>query len=186
MHKCPLVIAVILTAVLQTNCTLSQSPTNLTALQGLVPTSALANTAAGKAALAANFAVTAAVQDGSAKQPLLLPFPEQQQQALRDAYITDGNAYELADGLGTALSHAYWSVVTFESPDDGKTSSFTNLSPAIALLIAYTNSTTRSDSDFGQVFLRQRNDRWQDGGLRRGSYHHDRCQRDTGYLRPRL
>jgi hypothetical protein len=135
MRKCPLLIAVILTAVLQATPTLAQSPTNLTALQGLVPTSALANTAAGKAALAANLAVTAAVQDGSAKQPLLLPFPEQQQQALRDAYITDGNAYELADGLGTALSHAYWSLVTFQSPNDGKTSSFTSLSPAIALAL---------------------------------------------------
>jgi len=153
MRKCPLQIAVILTAVLQATPTLAQSPTNLTALQGLVPTSALANTAAGKAALAANLAVTAAVQDGSAKQPLLLPFPEQQQQALRDAYITDGNAYELADGLGTALSHAYWSLVTFQSPNDGKTSSFTSLSPAIALLIAYTNGTTRSDSNSAKYFF---------------------------------
>src|SRR4029077_18667510 len=152
MRKCPLLIAVILTAVLQATPTLAQSPTNLTALQGLVPTSALANTADGKAALAANLAVTAAVQDGSARQPLLLPFPEQQQQALRDAYITDGNAYELADGLGTGLSRAYWSLTTFQSSDDGKTSTFTNLSPAVALLISYTNRTTRSDSNSAYFF----------------------------------
>jgi hypothetical protein len=153
MRKCPLLIAAILTAVLQANPTLAQSPTNLTALQGLVPTSALANTAAGKAALAANLAITAAVQDGSAKQPLLLPFPEQQEQALRDAYITDDNAYELADGLGTALSNVYWSLATFQSPNDGKTSSFTSLSPAVALLIAYTNGTTRSDSNSAKYFF---------------------------------
>ena len=129
-----------------TNCTLSQSPHRACSfLQGLVPTSALANTAAGKAALAANFAVTAAVQDGSAKQPLLLPFPEQQQQALRDAYITDGNAYELADGLGTALSHAYWSVCPPLESRRWQDFQLYELSPAIALLIAYTNSTTRSD-----------------------------------------
>jgi hypothetical protein len=153
MRKCPLLISAILTAVLQTAPTFAQSPTNLTALQGLVPTSALANTKAGKAALAANLAITAAIQDGSSKQPLLLPFPAQQQQALRDAYITDGNAYELADGLGTALSHAYWSLVNFQSADDGKTSSFTSLSPAVALLIAYSNGTTHSDSNSAKYFF---------------------------------
>jgi hypothetical protein len=105
-----------------------------------------------KRRLAANLDITAAVQDGSAKQLLLLPFPEQQQQALRDAYITDGNAYELADGLGTGLSRAYWSLTTFQSSDDGKTSTFTNLSPAVALLISYTNRTTRSDSNSAYFF----------------------------------
>jgi hypothetical protein len=153
MRSCPLLIVLILSAVLQASPTLAQSPTNLAALQGLVPVSALANTTAGKAALAANLTVTASIQDGSAKQPLLLSFPEQQQLALRDAYITDGNAYELADGLGTALSRAYWSRVTFQSANDGKTSSFTNLSPAVALLIAYTNATTRSDSNTAKYFF---------------------------------
>jgi hypothetical protein len=119
----------------------AQSPTNLAVLQGLVPTSQLLGDVAGKAALTANFATTAAIQDGSAKQPLLLSFPEQQQQALRDAFITDGNAYELADGLGTSLGRAYQSVATFESPDDGMTSSFKSLSPAVGSLIAYTNGT---------------------------------------------
>ena len=103
--------------------------------------------------MATNLEITEAVQDGSAKQPLLLPFPEQQKQALRDAYITDGNAYELADGLGTGLSRAYWSLTTFQSSDDGKTSSFTSLSPAVALLIAYTNSITRSDSNSAKYFF---------------------------------
>ena len=154
MRRCSFLISVILIAILQAIAALAQSPTNLTAIQGLVPISALSNTAAGKAALAANLVITAAVQDGSAKQPfLLLPFPEQQQQALRDAYITDGNAYELADGLGTGLSRAYWSLTTFQSYDDGKTSTFTSLSPAVALLIAYTNSITRSDSNSAKYFF---------------------------------
>jgi len=153
MRRCPLLIIVVLSAVFQASAALAQSPTNLAALQGLVPVSALANTAAGKAALAANLTVTASIQDGGAKQPLLLSFPEQQQLALRDAYITDGNAYDLADGLGTALSRAYWSLVTFQSANDGKTSSFTSLSPAVALFIAYTNATTRSDSNTAKYFF---------------------------------
>lgn len=103
MVKCASPIAVVLLIIVQATPVLAQSPTNLTALRGLAPVSALANTAAGKSALAANLAVTGSIQDGSANQPLLSPFPEQQQQALHDAYITDGNAYELADGLGTAL-----------------------------------------------------------------------------------
>jgi membrane-associated phospholipid phosphatase len=131
----------------------AQSPTNLNVLQGLAPISALETTIIGKAALAANLSVTAAIQDGSANQPLLLSFTEQRQQALRDAYITDGNAYELADGLGTKLGGIYWSLTTIQSTDDGKTSSFTSLSPAVALLIAYTNATTRSDSDTAKYFF---------------------------------
>jgi hypothetical protein len=153
MRKYPLLIVIALMAVFQGNWALAQSATNLIALRGLVPVSALANTPAGKVALAANLAVTESIQNGSVKQPLLLPFPDQQQQALRDAYITDGNAYELADGLGTTLSRVYWSLATFQSPDDGKTSRFTSLSPALALLIAYTNGTTRSDSNSAKYFF---------------------------------
>src|SRR5262249_59216570 len=152
MHRCSFLLSVILIAV-QAIPTFGQSPTNLIALQGLVPISALSKTETGKAALAANLVVTAAIQEGSAKQPLLLPFPTEQQQALRDAYITDGNAYELADGLGTGLSRAYWSLTSFQSSDDGKTSTFTSLSPSVALLIAYTNRTTRSDSNSAKYFF---------------------------------
>jgi hypothetical protein len=36
-----------------------------------------------------------------------LPFAEQQQHALRDAFITNLNLAELADGLGTTLGSAY-------------------------------------------------------------------------------
>jgi PAP2 superfamily len=131
----------------------AQSPTNLAVLQGLAPVSTLLGDAAGKKALTTNFEITAAIQDGRAKQPLLLPFPEQQQQALRDAYITDDNAYELADGLGTGLGRAYQSVATFDSSDDGKTYAFKSLSPAVGALIAYTNGITKLDSNAGKYFF---------------------------------
>ncbi|MBV8192686.1 MAG: hypothetical protein JO339_36050 [Alphaproteobacteria bacterium] len=61
---------------------------------------------AGKAALASNYTVTGGIQTGVIRQPTLLPFAEQQQ-ALRDAFITDGNLAQLADGLGTTLGAAY-------------------------------------------------------------------------------
>src|SRR5438034_1103247 len=84
----------------------AQSLTNMNALEGLAPMAALGNSVSGKTALASNFTVTGALQSGAAKQPLLLPFPDQQQQALRDALIS-GVAYELADGLGSTLGPAY-------------------------------------------------------------------------------
>lgn len=54
-----------------------QSDANLAAFKGLLPVATLENTPAGKAALAANLKATAAIQDGSAGQPGLTPFPEQ-------------------------------------------------------------------------------------------------------------
>src|ERR1700727_2299317 len=85
----------------------AQSVTNLATLKGLAPVSALSSTADGKAALGANFTVTGGIQTGVIRQPTLLPFAEQQQQALRDAFITDGNLAQLADGFGTTLGAAY-------------------------------------------------------------------------------
>ncbi len=126
----------------------AQSLSNMAALQGLAPFSALPNTAAGRAALAANLAVTGAIQAGTRKQPTLLAFPDQRQQALRDAFITSGDAAELADGLGTRLGSAYQALAHYE--DAG---SFTNVSPAVANLFAYTNETTASDSNAGKYFL---------------------------------
>ena len=63
----------------------AQSVTNIAAFKGLAPVSALSGSTAGKAALAANFTVTGGIQTGVIRQPTLLPFTEQQQQALRDA-----------------------------------------------------------------------------------------------------
>jgi hypothetical protein len=131
----------------------AQSPSNLNALRGLAAVSALDNTDAGKAALASNFLVTGAIQSGAANQPLLLSLAEQQQQALRDAFITGGNANDLADGLGDKLGAAYQAATKYVSADDGKTSNFASISPAVARLIAFTNATTGADSSSGKYFF---------------------------------
>jgi len=132
---------------------LAQSATNLKALQGLAPFSALENTASGKAALAANYSVTGAIQTGTGNQPGLQTFPAQQQQALKDAFITSGNAFELADGLGTKLGGAYQALTSYTSTDDGKTSKFTSIAPSVAALIGYTAALTGSDSNSGKFFF---------------------------------
>src|SRR4029079_17089279 len=60
----------------------AQSVTNMAALKGLAPVSALSKTVDGVAALGSNFTVTGGIQTGAVRQPTLLPFAEQQQQAL--------------------------------------------------------------------------------------------------------
>lgn len=126
----------------------AQSAANLSALRGLVPVARLQATPNGKAALDANLRVTGDIQTGELKQPTLLPFPEQQQLALRDCFITDGNAANLADGLGTTLAQAYHAKATYS---DYKT--FTSIAPAVANLIGYTNNVTKSDSNSGKYFF---------------------------------
>jgi membrane-associated phospholipid phosphatase len=121
---------------------------NMNALEGLAPITALGNTDAGKAALTSNFTVAGDIQSGAAKQPLLLSFPDQQQQALRDALIT-GVAYELADGLGNKLGVAYRTTIIA----DCKTSIFTSKLPAVARLIAFANATSHADSDASKFFF---------------------------------
>lgn len=130
----------------------AQTSSSLNALRGLVPVSALNNTDAGRAALASNLAVTGAIQNGTDGQPTLLPFGEQQQLALRDAFITDGNAYQLADGLGTSLGNAYQNLTSYTRSAEGKTD-YTNVSPAVADLIAFASATTKSDSNAGKYFF---------------------------------
>ena len=126
----------------------AQSLTNMAALKGLAPVSALSNSAAGKAALASNFTVTGGIQTGVIRQPTLSPFAEQQQQALRDAFITDGNLAQLADGLGTTLGAAYQARAHYLDRER-----FTNISKAVAEVIAYANSTSGSDSNAGKYFF---------------------------------
>jgi hypothetical protein len=126
----------------------AQSQTNLAALRGLAPVAALLATPEGRAALDANLKITGDIQSGALKQPLLLPFPEQQQLALRDCFITDGNATQLAEGLGTAIAGAYQAKASYS---DFKT--FTTVSPAISDLIGYTNNVTKSDSNAGKYFF---------------------------------
>ncbi|RBP16902.1 PAP2 superfamily protein [Roseiarcus fermentans] len=126
----------------------AQTASSLAVLKGLAPVSALSASVAGKAALAANFAVTGGIQTGAIRQATLLPFPEQRQQALRDAFITDGNLAQLADGLGSTLGAAYQARAHYLDRER-----FTNVSATVAGVIAYANSTTAPDSNAGKYFF---------------------------------
>ena len=126
----------------------AQSAPNLAVLKGLSPLTVLPSTDAGKAALAANFTITGAIQTGALRQPTLLPFAEQQQQALMDAFITGGDLADLADGLGTTLGSAYLARAHYIDRQH-----FTSISQAVADFIAYTNATTESDSGSGKYFF---------------------------------
>ena len=126
----------------------AQTVPNLAVLKGLAPLTLLGKTQNGRAALSSNYAVTGGIQTGDIRQSILLPFAEQQQQALRDAFITDGNLAELADGLGTTLGSAYVARAHYQDREH-----FTSISQALADLIAYTNSTTGSDSNAGKYFF---------------------------------
>lgn len=110
----------------------AQSASDVATLNGLAPVSALLNTEAGKAALGANYTVTGGIQTGVLAQPTLLPFPEQQQQALCDAFSTIKNLAQLSDGLGTTLGSAY--VAHFHYIDQSRTS---ELPQSIEDLIRY-------------------------------------------------
>jgi membrane-associated phospholipid phosphatase len=131
----------------------AQTAENLNVLRGLGPFGVLLESAAGRQALASNYAVTGAIQTGSAGQPLLVPFAEQRERALKDAFITSGNALELADGLGTQLGVIYQSLTTYTSADDGKTATFTNISANIATLLAYTAAVTGEDSGAAKYYF---------------------------------
>jgi len=126
----------------------AQTDLNMAVLNGLAPVSVLPNSQMGQAALAGNLAITGGIQTGAIKQATLLPFPEQQQLALRDAFITGGNACELADAFGTRLGEAYQSLAHY---DDWKR--FTSISQSITDLITYTDGVTRSDSGMAKYFF---------------------------------
>ncbi|HTV34100.1 MAG TPA: phosphatase PAP2 family protein [Methylocella sp.] len=140
-------IALLSAALLTVDCC-AQTPTNLVVLKGLAPLTILLNSPEGKAALAANYAVTGAIQTGALHQPTPLPFPDQQQQALKDAFITNDDLADLADGLGTTLGAAYEARAHYL---DSK--HFTSVSQAVSDLIAYTNATTRTDSNVAKYFF---------------------------------
>jgi len=126
----------------------AQSRNDLAVLKGLSPVTILSNTGAGKAALAANFVVTGHIQDGTIRQATLLPFPEQQQQALRDVFTTDGNLADLADGLGTTLGAGYLARAHYIDRTH-----FTKLSKTVMDVIAYTNATTSANSNSCKFFF---------------------------------
>jgi hypothetical protein len=126
----------------------AQTATDMAALRGLAPVSVLPSSREGKAALAANYAVTGGIQTGAIRQSTLLPFPEQQQQALRDAFITEGNLAQLADGLGTTLGAAWLARAHYIDQTH-----FTSLSPSVAAVIAYADRITGMNSNSGKFFF---------------------------------
>jgi hypothetical protein len=126
----------------------AQTATDMAALKGLAPVSALGKSNAGSAALAANFVVTGGIAEGTVRQATLLPFAEQQQQALRDAFITGGNLAQLADGLGTTLGAGYVARAHYLN-----TKHFTSISPGVADLIAYATAVSGANSGAGKYFF---------------------------------
>jgi hypothetical protein len=126
----------------------SQSTTDMAVLKGLSPVTVLYKTDAGNAALGSNFAVTGGIQTGIIKQPTLFSFPEQQQQALRDVFMTTGNLAQLADGLGTTLGCAYTARAHYIDREH-----YTGISQSVADLIAYAYATTSGNSSSGKFFF---------------------------------
>lgn len=126
----------------------AQSSADISVLKGLAPVTALTKTGAGKDALGSNFSVTGGIQTGTIRQPTLLPFAEQQQQALRDAFITDRNLAELADGLGTTLGSAY--VAHFHYIDQKQTS---RLPESLGSLIRYATAISGAHSNEGKYLF---------------------------------
>jgi hypothetical protein len=114
----------------------AQSVTDMTAIKGLAPVTVLSTTDTGNAALGANYVATGGIQTGAITQPTLLPFAQQQQQALRDVFMTTGNLAQLADGLGTTLGAAYLARAHYL--DRGH---FTSLSQSVAEVIGYAYTT---------------------------------------------
>jgi hypothetical protein len=126
----------------------AQSTTDMTALKGLAPVTVLSKTPEGRAALAANYTVTGGIQTGAIRQSTLLPLAEQQQQALRDIFITGGDLAQLADGLGTTLGASYLAHAHYIDQTH-----FTNISQAVADVIAYADATTGRNSNAGKYFF---------------------------------
>jgi len=126
----------------------AQSPNLQGVLQGLAPVSALADTAEGKAALDANFRITGGIQTGAIQQPTLLPFAQQQQQALQDAFITGGNLADLADGLGTTLGDAYIARAHYID-----TKRYTRPPQSVTDVMVYAEGITQSHSNSGKYFF---------------------------------
>jgi hypothetical protein len=126
----------------------AQSDPNLAALKGLAPLTVLMKSDAGKAALGANLTITAGIQTGTVTQPTLLPFAEQEEQALRDAFITSRNLAELADGLGTTLGSAY--IARFHYIDRERTS---KLPRVIGDLISYATAVSSMHSNAGKYLF---------------------------------
>jgi membrane-associated phospholipid phosphatase len=141
-------LSAVMLCVITTFGATAQLPSDMAALKGLAPLGILSKTPSGNAALGANFTITGGIQTGEIRQPTLLPFPEQQQQALKDAFITSGNFANLADGLGTTLGAAY--IARAHYIDRTR---FTNLSRDVADLFAYASAVQSSNSAAAKFFF---------------------------------
>ena len=126
----------------------AQTATDLTVFTGLAPVTTLQKTDAGRAALRANYYLTGAIETGDLKQPTLLPFAEQEGQALRDAYITSINLAELSDGLGTTLGGAY--VARFHYVDQSTVSAMPD---SLERLVNYALSVTLGNANAAKYFF---------------------------------
>jgi PAP2 superfamily len=126
----------------------AESAADITVLKGLAAVSVLLKTPEGRAALGANLRVTGGIQTGTMAQPTLLPFPEQQQQALKDAFITYNNLAQLADGLGTTLGAAY--LARFHYIDAKQTS---KMPAEIADVISKSQKYTSAHSGAGKFLF---------------------------------
>lgn len=128
----------------------AQTATDLAALKGLAPVTVLWKDDTGNAALGSNFAVTGGIQNGTIVLPTPYPFAEQQQQALRDVFMTTANLAQLSDGLGTTLGSAYLARAHYV---DRTNDSATQISPSVAEVIAYATATTQGNASAGKYFF---------------------------------
>lgn len=126
----------------------AQSVTDLKVFRGLSPVTALGKSDPGRSALRANYRLTGDIETGNSVQPTLLPFAAQEQQALRDAFITSRNLVELADGLGTTLGAAY--VAKFHYIDHNRVS---QMPPAFEKLVNYAVTITLNHANTAKFFF---------------------------------
>jgi hypothetical protein len=146
--KCKTLVGIATLCAFSWHLAQAQSASEIAALKGLAPVTALENTSTGKAALKANYKVTGGIQTGEISQPTLLPFTEQQQQALQDAFSTVSNLAQLSDGLGTTLGAAY--IARYHYIDEKH---YTKLPQAVADLVAYATAMSGSHSNAGKYFF---------------------------------
>ncbi len=129
----------------------SQTAATMDGLKGLSVVTVLSKTDAGRAALGANFTVTGGIQRGEWSQTTLLPYTEQQQQALRDVFLTRRNLAQLASGLGTTLYGAY--VARAHYIDRTR---FTAVSDAVTDLATYSLAVALTNSETAKFFFANR------------------------------
>ena len=133
---------------------LAETPVTIAAaIPGMAGISMLETSKAGKAVLAANLKVTGDIQTGKAHQPTLLPWPEQQQFALKDAFITSENANELADGLGSKLGGIYQSATHYAPPAGGARPVAGSYSKLVENLLQYASAVAQTDSSAGKFLF---------------------------------